>query len=373
MTVPFLDLSTQHAPLMPDIIERFTAIGLESSFVLGQAVADFENEFADYLGAKHVIGVASGMDALYLTLAGMDIGPGDEVLVPANTFVASAHAVLRCGACPVLVDCEPDSFLMNLSGLDEKLTPRTKAIMPVHLYGMAADMQRIGEFAAAHQLRVVEDTAQAHGAELRNRNAGTWGDAGCFSFYPGKNLGAFGDGGAVCTDDDQLADDLRKRRNYGAHEKYRYVMRGENSRLDSVQAAVLSTKLKHLDAWNESRWEAAAVYHEGLAHLEAHGLLQRPLLKAPGQHVFHLYTILVEGREAIRQRLAERHIQTGIHYPCPFYLEPPYHFLGYQPGDFPVTEDICRRTLSLPLFPGIRAEQIQYVCEEITRFFEESE
>ncbi|MEM6885032.1 MAG: DegT/DnrJ/EryC1/StrS family aminotransferase [Verrucomicrobiota bacterium] len=368
MNIPFLDLSLQYNYLKSDIQQSLDRVCHSSDFILGSAVTKFESEFAEFLNSAHVIGVANGTDALYLGYKAFKVGPGDEVILPANTFIATALAVIKCGAKPVLVDCDPHSYLIDTEQMQSCITSSTRVLCPVSLYGMAVDMEKITQIANRHQLLVFEDSAQAHGARFKNRAVGTWGNLGAFSFYPGKNLGAFGDAGAVCTDDSDLAETIRMLRNYGYSKKYYYGAIGENSRLDTLQAAVLSVKLKHLKAWNLQRWHSACKYTEKLSSLEQAGLVQLPQLKSAEEHVFHLYTIQTNKRNELQQFLLSREIQTGIHYPNPFYLQEAYQGLGYQKGDFPYTESIAERTLSLPLFPGMTEDQIHYVCDNILEF-----
>jgi len=294
----------------------------------------------------------------------LGIGPGDEVIIPAHTFVVTAIGILNAGATPVLVDVDPDSYLIDHTKLEQALTPRTKAICPVHLYGRACDMDAIMGFAKKHSLRVVEDAAQSHGARWNGKVTGTFGECGSFSFYPGKNLGAYGDGGAVCTNSPEINSKLRRLRNYGSEIKYEHPERGTNSRLDSVQAAILDIKLKHLARWNAQRHAAAVKYVERLQPLTAKGLVL-PDPRTASEHVFHLFVVQVDNRAAVMESLAKRDVQTGIHYPVPFYLQGGYSELGYKPGSFPVTEKLAPRILSLPMFPEITDDQIDFVCETL--------
>ncbi|HVN70248.1 MAG TPA: DegT/DnrJ/EryC1/StrS family aminotransferase [Candidatus Binatia bacterium] len=358
--VPFVDLKAQFAALREEIVPRVTRVMEEGSFVLGPDVARFEENFAAYVGASHCVGVESGTAALQLALEASEIGEGDEVILPANTYIASAIAVSAVGARPVLVDIDA-AYLIDAERLEAALTPRTKAIMPVHLYGQAVAMDAIEEFARAHGVAVIEDACQAHGARWKGRRVGTFGDAGCFSFYPGKNLGAYGDGGAIVTDDAELAERLRMLRDFGQRKKYEHVVKAGNCRLDSIQAAVLDVKLRHLDAWNERRRSHADAYDAKLSKIG----IKPPLRRTGEGHVYHLYVIEVEQRDRVAAALKERGIATGIHYPIPIHLQAAYADLGLARGAFPKTERSADRLLSLPMFPELTGEQIDLVAEAL--------
>ncbi|MHA6249112.1 DegT/DnrJ/EryC1/StrS family aminotransferase [Pontibacter sp. CAU 1760] len=335
-------------------------------YILGPQLSAFEEEYARYLGAAAAIGVGNGYDALVLALKAVGVGPGDEVLVPAHTFIATLHAVHHIGAKPVLV--EPDAATNNITAATAQaaITPGAKALVPVHLYGQVCDMHPLLELAQEHGLKVVEDAAQAHGARYQNRLAGTFGDAAAFSFYPTKNLGALGDGGAVVTNSQDVAAFVRMHRNYGETQKYRSETVGINSRLDELQAAVLWAKLPYLDQLNAERQRLAGIYLQQLQGIEQ---LTLPYA-APGcGHVFHIFSIRTRHRDRLQQHLAAEGIKTAIHYPVPVHLQPAYRFLGYGPGDFPVAEELARTSLSLPLFPGMHALEQERVVEEIQRFF----
>ncbi len=339
---------------------RITRVMEEASFILGPDLAAFEEKFASYVGTRFCVGVESGTAALQLALESLGIGRGDEVILPANSYIASALAVSAVGARPVLVDCDAN-YLIDPAMLDDAVTPRTKAIMPVHLYGQAVPMDAIVDVARRRGLYVVEDAAQAHGARWDGRHVGAFGDVACFSFYPGKNLGAYGDGGAIVTDDAALADRLRLMRDFGQRKKYEHLIKGGNCRLDSMQAAVLDVKLRHLDAWNDARRRHAAAYDARLAEI---GIKPPPLLRNEG-HVYHLYVIEVEQRERVVEALRERGIATGIHYPIPIHLQPAYADLGLRRGDFARTERSAQRVLSLPMFPELTEEQIAFVADAL--------
>jgi dTDP-4-amino-4,6-dideoxygalactose transaminase len=364
MFVPFLDLKSQYLELKQAMLASVDEVCSNTSFVLGPQVSRFEASFASFLETSHVVGVANGTDSLVLSYQALGIGPGDEVIIPAHTFVATAIGVLNAGATPVLVDVDPSTFLIDYSKLEAALSPRTKAICPVHLYGRACDMDQIMSFARKHSLRVVEDAAQSHGARWKGKVTGTFGECGSFSFYPGKNLGAYGDGGAVCTALPEVNSKLRRLRNYGSEVKYEHPERGTNSRLDSIQAAFLDIKLKHLAGWNALRHAAAGKYVERLKALESKGLIL-PDIRTADEHVFHLFVVQVDNRSAVMEYLAKHEVQTGIHYPTPFYLQGGYRELNYKAGAFPVTEKIAPRILSLPLFPEISDDQIDFVCQTL--------
>ena len=328
-------------------------------YVLGPEVEAFEQEFADYTGRRYCVGVNSGLDALTLSVRALDIGPGDEVLVPANTYIATVLAVTQNGAVPVFV--EPDAYFgMDAKKAEAAITPRTKAILPVHLYGQAADMGQLSSLAQRHHLRMIEDCAQSHGARYGGKMTGAFGDAGCFSFYPTKNLGAFGDAGAVVTDDAALAERLRMLRNYGSREKYHNEMAGVNSRLDEMQAALLRTKLRHLDELIAERVRIAKCYDEGIRN----ALIKLPKKRAADtNHVYHQYVVRTEDRDDFQQYLKAHGIATVIHYPIPPHLAVCYEYLGHHAGEYPVAERYAHEVLSLPMFNGMRQEEIDDVID----------
>lgn len=360
MTVPFVDLKAQFRAIRAKVLPRMLEVMEEATFVLGPDVARFEENFASYVGARHCVGVESGTAALQLALQALRIGPGDEVILPANTYIASAIAVSAVGARPVLVDID-ENYLIDAKLLDDAVTPRSKAIMPVHLYGQAVPMDGILEFARSHGLYVLEDASQAHGARWNGRCAGSFGDAAAFSFYPGKNLGAYGDGGAVVTSDEEIADRIRLLRDFGQRTKYEHLVKAGNCRLDSIQAAVLDVKLTHLDDWNAARRRHAADYDARLARI---GIRPPPCL-GERTHVYHLYVIEVEHRREVAAALRERGIATGIHYPIPIHLQPAYADLGRGRGSFPRTERCADRVLSLPMFPELTEQQIEVVTDAL--------
>ncbi len=369
MKIPFLDLGIQTAQVEAEVMAGIQALLKRGDFVLGEGVAQFETEFATYCECSHCVGVASGFDALKLILRAMDIGPGDEVITTSHTFIATALAISSVGASPVLIEVDADTYTMNPSEIEAAITARTKAIMPVHLYGQTAEMTPILEIAKKHGLKVIEDACQAHGARDNGRRAGSIGDAAAFSFYPGKNLGAFGDGGAATTNDEKLATRIRTLRNYGSAEKYFHDELGENSRLDTIQALVLSEKLKHLEGWNIARRAAAAQY---TARLQGVGDIQTPTIRNGSEPVFHLYVIQTERRDELKACLTEQGIDCLIHYPVPVHLQKAYSSKGWKKGDFSLTEKLAGNILSLPIFPGITEGQIETVCGMIQSFYKEA-
>jgi len=351
MNIPFLDLEPAYLELKAELEAAFKRVMKSSWFVLGQEVDAFEAEFASYCRAKHCVGVGNGLDALHLILRAMDIGEGDEVIVPANTFIATWLSVSQAGAVPVPVEPCERTFNINTDLIERAVTARTKAIMPVHLYGHPADMDAINEIARKFSLKIIADAAQAHGARYRGRQAGILGDAAGFSFYPVKNLGAFGDGGAVVTDDDEIAEKVKLLRNYGSRIKYQHEERGYNSRLDEIQAALLRVKLRKLDEWNERRRKLARLYQDALSDIPE---LILPETDDNVEHVWHLYVIRHDLRDTIQARLKETGINTLIHYPVPPYNCPAYRGSGWKASDFPVTNRMARTVLSLPIGPHLQ-------------------
>ena len=362
MRVPFLDLHASYRELQSDLDAAYKRIMGSGWYVLGQELASFESEFSAYCETKHCIGVANGLDALHLILKAMEIGPGDEVIVPANTFIATWLAVTYAGATPVPVEPDEHTFNIDPRRIPAAITRRTKAIMPVHLYGQPADMDNINEIARNHGLKVIEDAAQAHGARYRGRRAGSLSDAAGFSFYPGKNLGAMGDGGAVVTNDDSLADTVRTLRNYGSTVKYDHRLKGFNSRLDELQAAFLRVKLTRLDAWNQRRAAIAEQYLHGLQ--EAAGLFL-PFVPSWAFPVWHLFVVRHSRRVALQQRMLDAGIATLIHYPIPPHLAGAYADIGLHPGTLPVTENMSSTLLSLPIGPHMPDPDVQTVIAEV--------
>jgi dTDP-4-amino-4,6-dideoxygalactose transaminase len=366
MIVPFLDLKAQYAAIKDEIHDAVGEVMENAAFAGGPYVARFEQAFAQFCGCKHAVGVGNGTDALWLSLLTLGIGPGDEVITVPNTFIATAEAITYCGAKPVFVDVEEKTFNMNPALLEAAITPRTKAVIPVHLFGQTADMDPILVIARAHGLYVVEDACQAHGAEYKDRKAGAMGDTGCFSFYPGKNLGAYGEAGAVVTNDDALAEKIKMFRDHGQSKKYYHGVIGWNARMDGIQGAVLSVKLKYLAGWNESRRAHAREYTRLLSPVT--GVIE-PREADYARHVFHIYAIRIKQRDRLLTHLAEKGISCGIHYPVPIHLQDAYRFLGLEAGSFPVAEKCAEEFLSLPMYPELTSDQIHRVANEIRGFY----
>lgn len=364
MIIPLVDLKTQFCSLEEEIKEAMARVMGNTAFILGKEVELFEQEFASYIGVKFAVGVGSGTDALHLALRALGIGQGDEVITAPNSFIATALAVSYVGAKPVFVDIDPETNNIDSSRIEEAITNRTRAIIPVHLYGHPADMDPIMEGARMYDLKVVEDACQAHGAEYKGKKTGSIGDVGCFSFYPGKNLGAYGDGGMVVTNDRRVAERVRMLRNYGESQKYYHDFKGFNSRLDAIQAAVLRVKLSKLDKCNEERKRNAGLYNKLLRDLD----VMMPTEKDYVKHVYHLYVIHFPKRDDLISYLKSRGIYAGIHYPVPIHLQKAYLDLNYTSGTFPITERYAGKIISLPMFPELMEEQIKYVVSEIGRF-----
>src|SRR5437660_1428478 len=362
--IPFVDLAAQYRTIAEEINETTSRVIQEADFILGREVCLFEAEFAAFCEARYAVGVDSGTSALELALRAYDIGPGDEVITAANSFIASALAISHAGARPVLVDVDPYTYTMDVASIETAITPRTKAILPVHLYGHPAHMDPIRQLAEQHGLIVIEDACQAHGARYKGRRAGSLGHAAAFSFYPGKNLGAYGDGGMVVTNDADIRKRLEVLRNYGQEEKYHHLTQGFNRRLDTLQAAVLRVKLKYLEKWNAARRWQAELYHRLLAGTA----LVLPSEAVRAQSVWHLYVIRTDHRDALKEHLASRGIAAGIHYPVPIHLQPAYQNLGYKRGDFRVTEQYAQRVLSLPMYAELTPDLIDCVAKSILTF-----
>jgi len=360
MKVPFLDLNAQNAPLRAEIDRAIAEVIDSSAFAGGPFVARFEEEFAAFCHCKHAIGVGNGTDALWLALLAKGVGPGDEVITVPSTFMATAEAISYCGATPVFVDIDEDTYTMDPEKLEAAMSPWTKAIIPVHLFGQMADMDPILQFAHERGLAVVEDSAQAHGATYKARTAGSIGDAGCFSFYPGKNLGAFGEAGAVTTNDDVLADRIRTLRDHGQTKKYHHTMVGWNCRMDGIQGAVLAIKLRHLAKGNSLRRAHASHYEQAIRSTAGSGVIT-PITSPEREHVFHVYAVRVQNRDAVMKHLNEQGIGCGIHYPIPVHLQEAYSDLDYGPGSFPVAERCASEFLSLPMYPELTPEQVNGV------------
>ena len=363
-SIPLVDLAANHRQVADAIAQGFARVLERTAFIGGAEVAEFEQAFGTFSGVRHCVGVANGTDALELALRALGVGAGDEVILPTNSFVATALAVVRAGATPVLVDCDPDYALIDPEQVAAKIGPRTKAIMPVHLFGQVAPMETLGAIVERAGVPIVEDAAQAQGARRHGRIAGGFGVAAGTSFYPGKNLGAYGDAGAVLTNADALATKIRALRNYGSDVKYSHPETGFNSRLDTLQAVVLSAKLKHLAAWNTARRVAAARYDELLADVDG---VRGPATLAGNEHVWHLYVVRVAHRDDVVARLNAAGIGAGIHYPEPIHALGAFRHLGHGPGTFPTAERLAREILSLPLFPEITPAQQEQVVAELRR------
>jgi len=359
--VPYLDLKAQYRSIKPEIDAAIARVLDSCQFVLGSEVAGFEQDFAAYCGTSECIALNSGTSALHLALLAAGVGPGDEVITVPFTFVASIAAVLYAGARPVLVDIDPRSFTMDPAAIEAAITPRTKAILPVHLYGQSADMDPIMEIAGKHGLIVIEDAAQAHGAKYKGRPVGSIGDMACFSFYPGKNLGAYGEGGAVTTNHPEHARTVRMLRDWGQDRKYHHLLRGYNYRMEGFQGAVLRVKLRHLEKWTEARRAIVARYNELLAGSGVETPAEMPW----GRHVYHVYTLRTDDRDGLQQTLNAAGIQTGIHYPVPAHLQPAYSDLGYGRGAFPRAEEAASQVLSLPLYPELALQSVEEVATAV--------
>ena len=345
--IPIVDLKAQYQSIKGEVDAAVAKVLESGRYILGEEVDSFEREFARFCGSSQAVAVNSGTSALHLSLLAAGIGPGDEVVTVSFTFIATAAAIRYTGAVPVFVDIEPKSFTMDVTKLEEVITPKTKAILPVHLYGQAADMDPILEIARQHGLTVIEDAAQAHGAEYKGRRVGGLGDLGCFSFYPSKNLGAYGEGGIVVTGNTKYVDVLRMLRDWGQGQKYVHELKGFNCRMDGIQGAILGVKLRHLEEWTESRRTHARRYDELLADTPVTVPVEMP----SNRHVYHVYAIRTPNRDALHEALSAKKIQTGIHYPIPIHMQPAHADLGYTRGDFPVSEQAAHEVLSLPLFP----------------------
>lgn len=359
MRVPFVDLKAQHAAIKNDVESAINSVIGDTAFVGGKYVEAFEKDYASFCGTQHVVGVSSGTSALQLALLAMEVGPGDEVITAANTFIATAEAISHTGAKPVFVDMDRRTYNINVADIEKAITDRTKVLIPVHLYGQPADMDPILEIAGKHNLLVLEDAAQAQGARYKGKRCGSFGHAAAFSFYPAKNLGAYGDAGAIATDDAGYVETIHLYMNHGRKSAHDHVVIGFNERLDGLQAAVLDAKLNALDEWNQMRRAAAGRYDELLAGLN----LETPQAMADVEHIYHLYVVRVKDRDGVRTALNDKGVASGIHYVLPVHLLDAYKGLGLGKGSFPVAEEAAGEIVSLPMFPHITAEQQQYVAE----------
>ena len=364
MNVPFMDLKLQYAAIRDEILPAVAKVLESAQFVLGSEVAAFEEEFAAFCGAQHGVAVNTGTSALHLALLAAGVGPGDEVITVPCTFVATVAAIRYTGATPVFVDVDPTTYTMDVNKIEAAITSKTKVVLPVHLYGNPADMDPILEIARRHNLVVIEDAAQAHAAEYHGRRCGSIGDMGCFSFYPGKNLGAYGEGGLVTTNNPEFAKTIRMLRDWGAEKKYEHVLKGFNYRMEGIQGAILRVKLKYLEQWTEARRAHAAAY----ATVLSQSGLTLPTERLGDRHVYHVYAVLTNRRRELIESLASQNVQTGIHYPFPIHLLPAHADLGYHAGDFPVSEQVAAQELSLPMYPEMTDAHIEAVGNAVLAF-----
>jgi dTDP-4-amino-4,6-dideoxygalactose transaminase len=366
MHVPFLDLKAQYDSIKDEITQAIKNVCETQIFIRGPVVEEFEEKIASYCGCKYAVGVSSGTDALLVSLMALDIGPGDEVITSPFTFFATAGSIARVGAKPVFADVMPDSYNINPELIEENITGKTKAIIPVHLFGQAAQMKHINEIAKRHNIAVIEDAAQAIGATQNSAKCGSFASCACFSFYPSKNLGAFGDGGLVTTNNQQLAEKIKILRDHGQKPQYFYKTIGGNFRLDAIQAAVLTVKLKYLDSWNEKRRQIAAGYDQ----LFAGSNVKTPKIDSNNKSTYHQYTVTVPDRDKLQNYLTEHKIHTAVFYPKPLHLQDCSKHLGYKNGDMPVAEKLCSQVLSLPIYPELSQQQAEYVAKTILKFYE---
>ncbi|MCX7877612.1 MAG: DegT/DnrJ/EryC1/StrS family aminotransferase [Ignavibacteria bacterium] len=368
MNVPFVDLKTQYLGIKNEILSEINDVLDNTAYICGKKVKKFEEDFARIHGIKFAVGVSTGTDALHVALHAVGIGQGDEVIVPVNTFIATAEGVTLCGACPVFVDNDPRTYNIDVSLIEKSITPKTKAIVPVHLYGQPAEMDAINEIAKKYNLYVVEDCSQAHLSEYRGKKVGGLGNIGTFSFYPGKNLGAYGEGGAVTTNDMDLYELMLRFRQHGSVEKYIHEITGHNYRMEEIQAGVLNVKLKYIESWTEKRRSRAALYNKTFSELSLEEVVT-PYNPDHVNPVYHLYVVRVTDRSELVKYLSEKSIQTGLHYPIPLHMQKAYSFLGHKPDDFPVALKQSDEILSLPMYPEMTDEMVYYTCESISEFY----
>lgn len=366
IVVPFVDLKLQYNSIHEQINSSIFSVVSSTSFIGGEEVRTFESAFANACGVKHCVSVGNGTDAIYIILKSLGIGVGDEVITVANSWISTSETISQTGAKPLFVDIEPDYYSIDLNKIEEKISSRTKAIIPVHLYGQMAEIDKISAICKKHNLLLIEDCAQSHLAEYKGIKAGTTGIASSFSFYPGKNLGAYGDGGAIVTNDGSLAEKMRMFANHGGIKKHQHVIEGINSRLDTLQAAVLNVKLPHLEKWNEQRLQNALLYNKLLYDMAE---ITVPKIRDEAKHIFHLYIIRAERRDVLMNYLLEKGIQTQIHYPVILPLLPAYQYLNHKPEEFPIASSHQDKILSLPMFPELTNDQIEYVAENIKAFY----
>lgn len=366
-SIPFGELKRQYLDIKDQVDKAVTLVFNSGRFILGKNVEQFENEFAKYSGVKYGIGVGSGTEALHLALLAIDIKPGDEVITVPNTAVPTVCAIVLAQAKPIFVDINPETYCLDVNLLEKKITPKTKAIIPVHLYGHPVDMIPLSDLAVKYNIRVIEDACQAHGAKYNGKKVGSFGDAGCFSFYPSKNLGAYGDAGIVLTNNPEIEEKIRLLRNYGQEKRYYHVSRGINSRLDELQAAVLRVKLKYLDQWNNARRKRANLYIKLLSNNDS---IILPREESYAVHVYHLFVIRVLERDRLREWLFKKGIETEIHYPIPIHLQLAYSYLGMKEDSFPIAEKYAKEIVSLPIYPELKESEIQYIAKSINEFYE---
>lgn len=362
MPIQLIDLMAQHKTIQKEIEDAIKRVIDKTAFVGGEEMTGFENEFAAFCGVKYGVSVSSGSTALDLALLALGVGKDDEVITTPCTFIATTEAITHVGAKVVFAEVEPDTYNIDVKEIEKKITPKTKAIIPVHLFGHACDMEPMMEIAKKHNLIVLEDAAQAHGAKYKDKTVGQFGAATCFSFYPGKNLGSYGHAGIVISDDKAIADRVKLLANHGREDKYEHQMEGFNYRADSIQTAVLRVKLRHLADWNEKRRKIASIYNSILKNVT------KPTEKDYAKHVYHLYVIQVKNRDGLAAHLKSKGILTGIHYPIPLHLQPAYSYLGHKKGSFPISESFCDNALSLPMYPELAEDQVKLIAEEVNNF-----
>ncbi len=368
MNIPFVNLYAQYLSIKPEIDRVIDSVIKDTAFIGGKYVKEFEQNFAKAYNVKHCISCANGTDAIYIVLKMLGIGQGDEVITVANSWISTSETIGQTGATPVFIDIEPEFFTIDVSKIEERITAKTKAIIPVHLYGQSADIKKIKDICQKHNLYLIEDCAQAHFAEFENQFVGTFGDAAIFSFYPGKNLGAYGDAGCIITNNEDLADKCRMYANHGALKKHFHQIEGINSRLDGLQAAILNTKLPFIHEWNKKRLENALYYNELLKNIKN---IEIPPIRTNAKHIFHVYCIRTDRRDDLQKFLNENGIQTAIHYPTAIPLQPAYKHLNYKPENIPVAAEYQNEILSLPMFPELKKEEIKFIADLIMKFFNE--
>ncbi|RPI18422.1 MAG: DegT/DnrJ/EryC1/StrS family aminotransferase [Ignavibacteriae bacterium] len=369
MNVPFVDLKTQYLQIKEEILQGINEVLDNTAYVCGKKVKKFEEDFSKLENAKYCVALSSGTDALHTALLTIGIKSGDEVIVPVNTFIATSESISLCNGKPVFVDHDERTFNIDVNKIEEKITNKTKAIIPVHLYGQPAEMDKIIEIAKKYKLYVIEDCSQAHLSEYKGNKTGTIGDIGTYSFYPGKNLGAYGEAGAVLTNNEELFNSMLRFRQHGSVEKYMHDSEGHNYRMEEIQAAVLNVKLRYIESWTEKRRQAAAKYNEQLANLLKNEIIA-PYCPEYVKAVYHLYVIRAKDRDKLGKYLNSKGVQNALHYPVPLHMQKAYSYLKHKEGDFPVAEKCCKEILSIPMFPEISDEQINYVCESIKSFFD---